>query len=89
MNDLRFTYDEFFQYIWDDSNLSKLVSISYQSKYEDYIRSLTFDMFRLYEKANLSERVMLKLFEVHFFNLFRFNPSNENINEIKDTYIDY
>lgn len=89
MNDLRFTYDEFFQFIWDDSNLSRLVSVSYQSEYEDYIRNLTFDMFQIYEKANLSERVALKLFEVHFFNLFRFKPRTSNIKEIQDKYKDY
>jgi|AntDeeMinimDraft_5_1070356.scaffolds.fasta_scaffold08520_2 hypothetical protein len=89
MKDLRLTYDEFFQFIWDDSNLSRIVSVSYQSKYEDYIRSFTFDMFNLYEKANLPERVVLKIFELHFFNLFRFQPSNENIKEIEDSYKDY
>ena len=89
MDDLRLNYDEFFQYIWDDSHLSKIVSVSYQSEYEDYIRSLTFDMYHLYKNTNISERVMLKLFEIHFFNLFRFNPSNKNIEEIRDSYIDY
>lgn len=89
MNDLRLTYDEFFQYIWDDSNLSRIVSVAYQSEYEDYIRSYTFDMFNLYEKANLPERVVLKIFEIHFFNLFRFQPKTQNIREIKDKYTQY
>lgn len=89
MYDIRLTYDEFFQYIWDDSNLSKIVSVSYQSEHEDYIRSFTFDIFRLYEKANLSERVVLKIFEIHFFNLFRFQPKSSNIDEIEDLYRDY
>ena len=89
MNYLRLSYDEFFQFIWDDSNLSRIVSVAYQSKYEDYIRSFTFDMFSLYEKANLSERVVLKIFEIHFFNLFRFKPSDTNIKEIRDPYTDF
>lgn len=89
MDDLRLNYDEFFQYIWDDSHLSKIVSVSYQSEYEDYIRNLTFDMYNIYKNTNISERVMLKLFEIHFFNLFRFSPSNKNIEEIRDSYIDY
>lgn len=89
MNDLRLSYDEFFQFIWDDSNLSRIVSVAYQSEHEDYIRSYTFDMFRLYEQANLTERVTLKIFEIHFFNLFRFQPKTQNIKEIKDKYIDY
>lgn len=89
MNDLRLSYDEFFQYIWDDSNLSRIVSVAYQSDHEDYIRSYTFDMFRLYEKANLSERVVLKIFEVHFFNLFRFQPKTKNVREIQDRYTQY
>ena len=89
MNNLKLTYDEFFQFVWDDSNLSKIVSVSYQSKYEDYIRSYTFDMFNVYLNASISEQVMLKLFEIHFSNLFRFSPKPENIREIRDTYNDY
>lgn len=89
MKNIRLTYDEFFQFIWDDSNLSKIVSVAYQSENEEYIRSITFDIFRVYEFANLSERVALKLFEIHFSNLFRFQPKTKNIKEIKDNYTDY
>ena len=89
MDNIRLSYDEFFQYVWDDSNLSKIVSVAYQSKYESFIRSLTFDVFNIYEKAYLSERVALKMVEIYFFNMFRFKPSNENIKEIEDPYYDF
>lgn len=89
MHSTKLTYDEFFQYIWDDSNMSRIVSVSYQSKYEAYIRSLTFDIFTIYEKAGLSEQLALKLIEIHFSNVFRFNPKNENIKEIEDRYVNF
>lgn len=89
MDSIRLSYDEFFQYVWDDSNLSKNVSVAYQSEHEDFIRSLTFDVFNIYEKAHLSERVALKLIEIYFFNMFRFQPRNRNIEEISDPYRDF
>ena len=42
-------------------------------------------MYNVYEKANIPQQLMVKFFEIWFFNLFRFKAGNENIEELEDS----
>lgn len=80
------TYEEFYDLIWDDVS-EKIVSTSYLDEYEDFISSVTFDMYRLYQMNNcLTIRLLSRMLESYFFNMFRFKPSQSNIEEIQDSY---
>jgi hypothetical protein len=81
----KLNYDQFFAYIWEDSTwLAQLVSVAYLEENDDFIRALTFDMYNLYDKSDIPLQLILKSFEIFFFNLFRFKGGNNNIEELKD-----
>lgn len=83
----KLNFDQFFSHVWEDSAwLERIVSTSYLEENDDFIRSLTFDMYNIYEKSEIPLQLMVKQFEIFFFNLFRFEGGNKNIEEIKDNY---
>lgn len=83
----KLNYDEFYSYVWEESTwLEKIVSTAYLEENDDFIRNLTFDMFNIYEKSDIPVQLMVKHFEIFFFNLFRFEAGNKNIEEIRDDY---
>ena len=83
----KLNYDQFFSHVWEDSTwLEKLVSTAYLEENDDFIRSLTYDMFYIYDKSNIPLQLMVKHFEIFFDNLFKYKGGNENIVEIRDDY---
>lgn len=83
----KLTYDEFYALVWEDSSwLEQIVSTAYLEENDEFVRNLTFEMYNIYEKSDIKPRLMVKFFEIWFFNLFRFKGGNENIKELKDEY---
>lgn len=83
----KLTYDQFYSHVWEDSTwLAHIVSTAYLEKYDDFIRSLTYDVYMVYEKSDIPLQLMVKQFEIFFFNLFRFESGCDNIEEIQDGY---
>ncbi len=81
----KFTYDQFYSHVWEDSAwLEKLVSTAYLEQNDDFIRNLTFDMFNIYDKDGIGLQMAVKTFEIFFFNIFRFEADNKNVKELKD-----
>ena len=82
----KLTYDEFYALVWEESTwLEQIVSTAYLEENDEFIRNLTFEMYNVYEKANIPQQLMVKFFEIWFFNLFRFKAGNENIEELEDS----
>jgi len=80
------TYEEFYDLLWEDVS-EKIVSTAYLDENEDFINSITFDMYRLFQmNYNITIRSLSRIIESFFFNLFRFDPMTENIIEIRDNY---
>ena len=80
------TYEEFYDLLWEDVS-EKVVSTSYLDENEDFISSLTFDFYRLYQmNPVLTIRILSRLTESFMFNVFRLQPMTRNVKEIVDKY---
>ena len=83
------TFEEFREEIWDTYVSEKIVSTSYMNENEGFINELTFDTYRLYLQSTCMDmKVFGKLFEIFFFNLFKFKAGNVNLEDDK-IFIDY
>lgn len=80
------TYEEFYDLLWEDVS-EKIVSTSYLDENEDFISNMSFDLYRIYQMNSvLTIRILSRMTESYFFNLFRFQPMTQNIKEIQDNY---
>lgn len=80
------TYEEFYDLVWEDVS-EKIVSTSYLDEFEDFISNIAFDMYRMYQMNGcLTIRIISRMIESFFFNMFRFQPGLHNIEEIQDKY---
>jgi len=72
------TYEEFYDILWENVS-EKIVSTMYLDENDDYINSITFDLYRLYQmNCGITIRIVGRMLESSFFNLFRYKPKNEN-----------
>lgn len=71
------TFEEFYEDLWDYVS-EKIVSTKYLDDYEEFIHNLSFDMYTLHLKGDVDIRILGKITEQFFFNLFRFNSSCED-----------
>ena len=71
------TFEEFNEYLWEYVS-EKIVSTKYLDDYPDFIESLTFDLYTTHLKTHTEIKVLGKVTEQFFFNLFRFNSSCED-----------
>lgn len=71
-------YDEFYEKLWSGIS-AKIVSEEYIANNKEFIESITFDYYRLYELSNeLSVSIIRRMVESFFFNAFRFKPALKN-----------
>lgn len=69
------TYDEFFEQLWGNIP-GTIVSEEYLNRNIDFIQTITFDYYRLYEMdEDLKLPTIRRMVESTFFALFRLNPS--------------
>ena len=68
-------YEDFYNQLWGNIP-AKVIDEDYVLHNKDFIDSITFDFYRLYELDNtLTMYVIRKMIESFFFNLFRFEPT--------------
>lgn len=73
-------YEEFIDKIWNDGVSEKVVSSAYYAENEDFILGLTYDQYRLFQmSSNLTLRIVIRMTENFFFNLFRFKGANSDV----------
>lgn len=77
-------YEEFYNRVWNYLISESDVSYDYREKNQDFIRTLTFSVFREYEKHNINEAVYAKLLKMFFSNLFLFGADNYDAGEPRD-----
>lgn len=77
-------YEEFYSRIWNYYITESDVSYDYRDNNQDFIRTVTFNMFRDYEKHNVSEDVYGKMLKVFFTNLFLYGADNFDSGGIRD-----
>lgn len=71
-------YEDFYTHLWGSIS-AKIVSESYIEQNKDFIDSVTFDYYRIYEMSeNISISVVRRMVESFFFNLFRYKPTLNN-----------
>lgn len=71
-------YDEFYEQLWGSIS-AKIVSEEYIAKNKQFIDSITFDFYRLYELSDgISLSIIRRMVESFFFNTFRFKPELKN-----------
>jgi hypothetical protein len=77
-------YEDFYDRIWNYFISESDVSFDYREKNQDFLRTVTFSMYREYEKHNINELVYAKLLKTFFSNLFLFKADNFDSGEIRD-----
>lgn len=75
---------------WDNVS-EKVVSTKYLDENIDFTDSLTFDLYKLYlncqrENREVDLKIICKITEYFFSNLFKFSAGNKNI---EDEYFEY
>jgi len=68
-------YEDFYEQLWGNIS-ARIVTEDYISQNKDFIDTITFDAYRLYEMDdNLSMSTIKRMIESFFFSLFRFQPN--------------
>ena len=82
------TFEDFTDKIWNDAISEKIVSNAYYAENEDFILAFSYDCYRLFEKdGTITIRILARLIESFFFNLFRYKGSNSDVeNSDKNEY---
>jgi len=67
-------YDDFYSRIWNHYISYSDVSFQYREQNAEFIKTLTFSLFRKYESKNVHESVYAENLKLFFYNLFLFKP---------------
>ena len=71
-------YEDFYVALWGTIS-ARIVSEDYVERNKDFIDSLTFDYYRIYEMSDeISMPIIRRMVESVFFNMFRFHPELNN-----------
>lgn len=68
------TYEDFYSRLWNHYISFNDVSFEYREQNIEFIKAVTFSMFRKYESKNVSESVYAESLKLFFYNLFLFRP---------------
>jgi hypothetical protein len=71
--------EEFVDLIWQDNVSEKVVSSAYYAENEDFILACTYDIYRLFQNSDITIRIIARMFESFFFNLFRYKGDNFDV----------
>jgi len=77
-------YEEFYNRIWNHYINFTDVSFEYREQNIEFIKAVTFAMFRKYESKNVSESVYAESLKLFFYNLFLFRPEVFDAGEEKN-----
>lgn len=78
-------FEEFTDIIWKDSISEKIVSNAYYAENEDFILQLTHDSYRIFQMSErLTIRIIARMIESFFFNLFRYRGDNSDVQNSED-----
>ena len=77
-------YEDFYNFIWRDYISQSDVSYKYREENQEFIRHLTYSMFRKYETKNVNEVVYAEVIKVFFKDLFDYQPSLYDNGEFVD-----
>jgi secreted Zn-dependent insulinase-like peptidase len=82
-------YESFYTQIWSNYIMESDVSFDYRETNVDFIRTLTFNLYKDYERNNVSISVYGKMLKVFFTNLFLYSPSTIDDGDIRDFNKEY
>ncbi len=78
-------FEEFVDKIWKDNVSEKVVSNAYYAENEDFILAMTYDNYRLFQlNPTLTIRIIARMIESFFFNLFRYKADNFDVQNLED-----
>lgn len=77
-------YEDFYRSIWNFYITESDVSYDYREVNVDFIRVLTFSLYKEYEKNNVNVSVYGKTLKIFFSNLFLYTPETFDAGEIRD-----
>lgn len=67
-------YEDFYEQLWGNIS-ARIVSEDYITNNQEFIDTITFDVYRLYEMDDsLTFSVVKRMVESFFFALFRYQP---------------
>lgn len=69
------SYEEFYQRIWNYYISFNDVSYDYREQNIEFIKAVTFSLFRKYESKNVSESVYAESLKIFFHDLFLYQPT--------------
>lgn len=67
-------YDDFYRKIWGEYITELDVSFEYRERNTDFIKQLTFSLFKRFENKNVHESVYAESIKLFFHNLFLYSP---------------
>lgn len=68
------SYDQFYHRIWNEYLQQSDISLKYRSENSEFIKQVTFALWRKYESKNVSEYVYAEMLKILFINLFLYQP---------------
>lgn len=74
-------YDDFYHRIWNDYISFIDVSYTYRKENTEFIKAVTFSLWRKYNSKNVSEVVFAENLKIFFYNLFLFQPETFDLGE--------
>ena len=72
-------YDNFYHRVWNDYISFTDVSYNYRKENTEFIKAITFSMWRKYKTKNVSESVFADNLKIFFYNLFLFQPETFDV----------
>ena len=72
-------YDDFYHRVWNDYISFTDVSYNYRKENTEFIKAITFSMWRKYKTKNVSESVFADNLKIFFYNLFLFQPETFDV----------
>lgn len=69
-------YDDFYHRIWNEYIGFTDVSLNYRRDNSEFIKAVTFSLWRKYKAKNVSELVYAESLKIFFYNLFLFQPES-------------
>jgi hypothetical protein len=77
-------YEDFYRHVWNFYISESDVSFDYREVNVDFIRTLTFSLYKEYEKNNVNISVYGKTLKVFFANLFLYSPETIDHGDVRD-----
>lgn len=74
-------YDDFYHRIWNEYISFIDVSFNYRKENNEFIKAVTFSLWRKYNSKNVSEIVFAENLKIFFYNLFLFQPETFDLGE--------